>query len=350
MKSWLPIILIVLFSNANAQYEFSGNVDDQRWQNTVYLSLVEDYRRLSGIYPEQIIAKATADSSGVFKLSGNQLEPEHRLYRIHVDNCSGTGQQVNHFGGHCPDSKQIIFVAKNTDTINFPFSFDEQMFCDINSNNEKALAIMKIDSLKEDMRFAYSEIRSEASRKLNNKKWFKTLQEYGKSLNEPLAELYIFSFLSDRSSEFHEYYLEDLTTNPYYEELKKRLVTSYPNTNYTKQYITDIGADMHATATPESSFPWYAVLISLLILSLIINGILFSRVRSSKPATAPDVKSVLTKQEQTILEHILDDKSNKDIAETLFVSISTVKTHINNIYKKLNVSSREDAKSLFSKN
>ena len=61
------------------------------------------------------------------------------------------------------------------------------------------------------------------------------------------------------------------------------------------------------------------------------------------------LKSLLTKQEQTILEHILDDKTNKDIAEVLFVSVSTVKTHINSIYKKLNVSSRELAKDLFNK-
>jgi len=32
----------------------------------------------------------------------------------------------------------------------------------------------------------------------------------------------------------------------------------------------------------------------------------------------------------------------------LFISLSTVKTHINNLYKKLDVTSREDIKQLFS--
>ncbi|MGB7394497.1 MAG: LuxR C-terminal-related transcriptional regulator, partial [Pricia sp.] len=35
-------------------------------------------------------------------------------------------------------------------------------------------------------------------------------------------------------------------------------------------------------------------------------------------------------------------KSNKEIAGELFISISTVKTHITNIYGKLKVSSRKE--------
>jgi DNA-binding NarL/FixJ family response regulator len=66
-----------------------------------------------------------------------------------------------------------------------------------------------------------------------------------------------------------------------------------------------------------------------------------------KSIKSKDLKSRLSKQEQIVLEHLLLDKSNKDIAEALFLSVSTIKTHTNNIYKKLNVQSREEAKSLF---
>ena len=57
--------------------------------------------------------------------------------------------------------------------------------------------------------------------------------------------------------------------------------------------------------------------------------------------------STLTPQELKVVQLIVQDKSNKDIADALFVSVSTIKTHINNIYKKLNVQSREDVKRLF---
>ncbi|MCH9660829.1 MAG: LuxR C-terminal-related transcriptional regulator [Bacteroidetes bacterium] len=55
-------------------------------------------------------------------------------------------------------------------------------------------------------------------------------------------------------------------------------------------------------------------------------------------------KAHLTQQEQKVLELILEEKSNKEIASQLFVSVSTVKTHINNVYKKLEVSSRQEVK------
>lgn len=51
----------------------------------------------------------------------------------------------------------------------------------------------------------------------------------------------------------------------------------------------------------------------------------------------------LTKRETQILEMIAEGKSRPRIAEQLFIDLETVKTHIKNIYFKLNVHSREEA-------
>jgi DNA-binding CsgD family transcriptional regulator len=48
----------------------------------------------------------------------------------------------------------------------------------------------------------------------------------------------------------------------------------------------------------------------------------------------------LTSQERRVLEQIHNGKRNKEIASSLNVDISTVKTHINNIYKKKGVRTR----------
>jgi DNA-binding CsgD family transcriptional regulator len=48
----------------------------------------------------------------------------------------------------------------------------------------------------------------------------------------------------------------------------------------------------------------------------------------------------LTSQERKVLEQIHNGKRNKEIASDLNVDISTVKTHINNIYKKKGIHSR----------
>ncbi len=54
-------------------------------------------------------------------------------------------------------------------------------------------------------------------------------------------------------------------------------------------------------------------------------------------------KSPLSKRETEILEHIAGGKSRTSIARELFIDAETVKSHIKNIYGKLNVNSKADA-------
>jgi DNA-binding NarL/FixJ family response regulator len=53
--------------------------------------------------------------------------------------------------------------------------------------------------------------------------------------------------------------------------------------------------------------------------------------------------SPLTRRETEILEQISTGKSRKRIAEELFIDLETVKSHIKNIYHKLDVHSKADA-------
>ncbi|MGJ8590905.1 MAG: helix-turn-helix domain-containing protein [Aquaticitalea sp.] len=349
VKNLLVILLLFLGLSAKAQFSFSGHVDKKEWHDNVYLSVIDDYRKISGVYSEQIIAKIKTDSLGFFKFSGSQLNSDNRIYRIHVDNCANDAQDQNHFNGHCDDSKEVIFIANNTDTIVLPFSFDKQMFCDINSSNEKSAVFVKVDSLREEMRFAFSQYRSEANRKLNNKKWFQTFQDFGKKLNEPIAELYIYSFLSDRRNDFHEHYMNDLKANPYYDDLLIRLQKRYPNSPYTRQYKAELMSDEYIVNPDslKSGFNWNYLIYVLLALSLLGNLWFWLQRPKESSLSVADAKEQLTKQEQAILDLLLQNKSNKEIADALFVSVSTVKTHVNNVYKKMNVQSRDEIKSLF---
>ncbi len=52
---------------------------------------------------------------------------------------------------------------------------------------------------------------------------------------------------------------------------------------------------------------------------------------------------MLTKKEQEIIELLKYGKLNKEIAETLSVSLHTVKNHLKNIYRKLGVRNRAEA-------
>jgi DNA-binding NarL/FixJ family response regulator len=59
-----------------------------------------------------------------------------------------------------------------------------------------------------------------------------------------------------------------------------------------------------------------------------------------------DLLNVLSRREREVLNLMLKGFSNKAIAENLFISEKTVKTHIYNFYKKLGISRRTEAVSL----
>lgn len=81
---------------------------------------------------------------------------------------------------------------------------------------------------------------------------------------------------------------------------------------------------------------WLNVGLVLLCISLILGFFFLNR--KHKPSKNP----LLSKQEATVRNLILQGKTNKEIANELFISLSTVKTHITHIYNKLNVANRQE--------
>lgn len=61
------------------------------------------------------------------------------------------------------------------------------------------------------------------------------------------------------------------------------------------------------------------------------------------PDAENEVTKMLSEREKEVLDLIVKGLSNNEIANRLFISLSTVKTHINNIYKLLEVKNRREA-------
>lgn len=347
MRFFVLILLLINSSVLLGQYHFSGEVSQENAGNAIYLSLVEDYRKSSRVYLDQIVQKSEVDSLGHFYFEGNNLNEQNRIYRIHLDGCSdNTG--ANHFLGQCNNSKNVLFIANNKDTLEFPTSFEDQSLCTINSTNPKSGLLLEIEGLKEHMAYDFADYPSEANKKLNLAKWFRTLHTFGKEANEPLAELYIYDFLSDKRNETFRFYLEDLTTTDYYENLSERLTTSYPEAEFTQQYHAEITTDKElASFNKPKSSKWNRTILALLAVSLLGN-ILFFLGKKNRNNTK-NLLQKLTPQEQKIVNLMLENKTNKEMASELFVSVSTIKTHINNLYKKMGVSSREEVALRFKK-
>jgi len=101
------------------------------------------------------------------------------------------------------------------------------------------------------------------------------------------------------------------------------------------------------------SFDVYLGIISVLFLAV---GIYFGSKMGKKQKTAStlynnvnngainsEIETDLSSRELEVLLNISHGLSNKEIADKLFVSLNTIKTHTGNIYSKLGVKSRTQA-------
>jgi len=96
----------------------------------------------------------------------------------------------------------------------------------------------------------------------------------------------------------------------------------------------------------------YIGIISVIFLGLgVYLGIKFGRKNKINPVSATEPLAPvalpegieLSSREREVLTNIALGYSNQEIADRLFVSLNTVKSHTNNIYSKLNVKRRTQA-------
>ncbi|WP_425234286.1 response regulator transcription factor [Ulvibacterium sp.] len=130
----------------------------------------------------------------------------------------------------------------------------------------------------------------------------------------------------------------DITENPdYYVALLTKLKKS--NINRSEYLFLENKLAFLTTEVVENKYKNSKLVIGLLgfvSIGLVLVVLWMRRKRKGLPIVG------LSKQERNIHGLILQGKSNKEIANELFISLSTVKTHITNIYSKLHVSSREE--------
>lgn len=100
-----------------------------------------------------------------------------------------------------------------------------------------------------------------------------------------------------------------------------------------------------ATLTYERGFLYSSIPYVLYGIFLIVY---FLRTPIAAPAAKEEPspgflsKYSITEREREIILKVMQGKSNEDIAQELFISLATVKTHLHNIYKKIGINSRFD--------
>ncbi len=92
------------------------------------------------------------------------------------------------------------------------------------------------------------------------------------------------------------------------------------------------------------------IVIAIIAIVFFFVGIYINKKSLNKPITPSleidqnKIKELeITPREYEVLQYISEGLSNKEIAHKLFLSESTIKTHVSNLLSKLNVKSRTQA-------
>lgn len=111
--------------------------------------------------------------------------------------------------------------------------------------------------------------------------------------------------------------------------------------NFTAKGTKWLWADYPFIAILIAGFSLVLVLIWLKTEKYKILTVINSIRKKSEKSEKIDLLSPRQKQ---VFDLILQNKTNKQISEALFIELSTLKTHINKIYKTLNIKSRKEVK------
>ena len=301
--------MIIMSITLNAQTHISGYImssDSLTGKSLVFLATK------SAISEEaNIIASALLDKNGYFNIH-KELSNEEKVYTLFTNNTKEHPQS---------------FILSNNDSLFFQKSDTPFTVFKNTNDSDKEWQKLKKFTKRQDTTINNSTI------------YLDEIRNYTKDSIKILA----IKLLSIKELRNKNLLKKDIALNPeYYASLLKELRSSKIDAiEYT---FLEKELAFHNLASVESKYTISKTInfiLGFLLLAIIIY--LFS----SKVAKTTKRNQELSKQELNIKKLIIEGKSNKAIAENLFISLSTVKTHITNIYNKLNVSNRAELISKF---
>lgn len=259
-----------------------------------------------------IIASADIKSNGFFNIN-KELTSSDKLYKISINNTL--------------EDNSKNFVLSNNDSLSFIIS--EILFTDFNNTNSIDKEWQKFNNFKEDLNINSPE------------NYLKKIRQYSKDSLKTL----VIKLISIKELNEKKLLQKDIALNMnYYVRFLKKLKSS--EINNLEYFFLEKELALQSLKIAEQKYFVskvinFALGIIIIALALFIYLFKFKRTNTSIEE--------LSKQEINIKKHIIEGKSNKEIAEELFISLSTVKTHNTSIYNKLNVSSRNELITKFGK-
>ena len=353
----LKIIFLLLCSFllfpiiGQAKYSIKGTVNLQGdWQPQIYLAAIDklnDYYRASA---DLVITIAPIQTDGSFILEGDNLPKDARFYRLYLmkeqnreyDACLYFGLNDHNFIHIVLHNDSQLEVHAADDAFS-PFG-NYQVIGDKTNQLMRLLSNMVYPSIE------FYDFRFPTEQKLSAEKLQQDLKYFSDTCSIPLVSLAAVNY-----TDFDEYFEVD---RDFYEYFGKRLKKELPRSIYTRNYFRKFN---YYAFEDQSFIPnWIFWIIGILIMGfLVMSGVAYhfhqqSTAINKLPIEDPSenialLYDKLTLKEREILGLIQTGKANKEIASALFIEVSTVKTHINKIYAKMEVHSRKEVVSKLDK-
>jgi len=338
IESYLIFLFTLFFTlTSYSQYKISGYLNTQEKNKTVYLSLLR-YDDENTIYPNQVFMSTKTDSVGYFEFKGKLLSEKDKLYRIH------SNIQESNKGYELKDSKvgrnYHNFIFSNHDTIFFPKEKSNWFSYSKNSNSSD-LEWKKSIEYKSNLLKEYKETKNSEVLKQVEKSFLSEFKQYSKNfISSPLVKLLAFVQINKYVDNIQIDYKEN---SDYYDNILDELKTYYLGKSYYLQAKDEISKLSYAITKQNLKFHkslnyWLGII--LLLLGVTVIYLFWKLKRNMKKEWINEI-STLTTQEKKVAELICSGMSNKEIATNLFVTLSTIKSHIRNIYSKLEIENRQ---------
>lgn len=323
IKKFLLISIILLGLPLSGQTAISGYIDTAETHLTerkvflakISLKDIPDYEKAIKI------TSSTIDEKGFFEFKRSLIDKKEAVYRVYV----------NRFEKALNDTLQVdkLFLFSKEDTL--VFKKTDSPFSEYSNTNDSdtewqrlrifEARLKKPESIKEDS-------LSDA--------YFSSLKSYTKDS----LQILVVKLISIRQLDNQDLLGKDILKNKdYYIELLSELKKS----GIERSDYLFLENKLAFLITEEAERKYQSSIIIIVFLILAVIGLFaFILKMRNKESQSSFNEDDLSKQERNIRYLILEGKSNKEIANELFISLSTVKSHISNIYSKLRVSDRRE--------
>ena len=319
------ILIFALFLfNSGIKPEATSSIKGQlnintTWTPKAYLSVIPTFEQINSMSNQMIIESTDINEFGRFSFNTDYLPLEDILYRIHLSKKNDPPASLI-IGGN--DENHMFLIANNRSEISIIANDTATLFGNIDIQNSVQNKLLQ--EINKMVLFADTAIfnGSALKRDLMEKALDEKLRQFADTCAFPLVALYAIyqtDFESDikENSVWYSQFLEKWKNNNslYFEEFRKKIPLKNEKRNYAVLYVF-LG---------------------------IIAGALFTTIfLRFKPDRKLNPIQELTIQERKIFSLLQSGKSNKEISEEMNISLSTVKSHVNRIFSKLDIKSRKE--------